>query len=338
MLSASTRLAALPAASRTPAMQEALHRSQANDAYWHGLFGGLYLPHLRRAIWNNLLALEAALPPGPPRELADLDNDGIAELALRSGSLQAFVPEDGHAALVELSSLPLAHNLGDTLRRYPEAYHAKLGLQQSAQAAHDGIASAHDRVAFRHEILPGDADPDTRPRAMFQERVIAADGSATAVESYVADPGTSRYVAEGEGWRLVKRYQLDGDTLSVEFTLEGRKPPAALETELNLAMPSCDGFGGRYQLPGGEVPSGFGTPLARESLAALRLEDSELKGAVDIAVSPSLTFDCAPHLTVSQSEAGFEKIMQAVCIRLRWNQPKGRMTVRLTLSAAAPQP
>ena len=338
MLSASTRLAGLPAAERTPAMQEALHRAQANDAYWHGLFGGLYLPHLRRAIWNNLLALEALLPPGPPREEVDLDSDGVAELVLRNANLQAFIRGDGHAALVELSSLPLAHNLGDTLRRYPEAYHARLGQQQSAHAAGDGIASAHDRVAFRHEILPGDADPDSRPRAMFLERLIAADGRATDVDTYVADPGSSRYVAEGEGWRLAKRYALAGDTLAVEFTFDGRNPPAALETELNLAMPSCDGFGGRYLLPGGEVPSGFGTPLARESLAALRLEDSELHGAVDIAVSPSLTFDCAPHLTVSQSEAGFEKIMQAVRVRLRWTKPKGRMTVRLTLAATATRP
>ena len=61
MLGASRRLAALPPEQRSAELQEYLHRAQANDAYWHGLFGGLYLSHLRRAIWNNLLKLEAAL-------------------------------------------------------------------------------------------------------------------------------------------------------------------------------------------------------------------------------------------------------------------------------------
>ena len=32
-----------------------LLKSQANDAYWHGVFGGIYLPHLRRAVQNSLI-------------------------------------------------------------------------------------------------------------------------------------------------------------------------------------------------------------------------------------------------------------------------------------------
>src|SRR5207247_1313477 len=29
-----------------PAARRAIGRAQCNDAYWHGVFGGLYLPHL----------------------------------------------------------------------------------------------------------------------------------------------------------------------------------------------------------------------------------------------------------------------------------------------------
>ena len=36
-----------------------LWRGQANDAYWHGVFGGCYLPHLRRAVKTALLEAEA---------------------------------------------------------------------------------------------------------------------------------------------------------------------------------------------------------------------------------------------------------------------------------------
>ncbi|HLC18623.1 MAG TPA: alpha-amylase/4-alpha-glucanotransferase domain-containing protein, partial [Thermodesulfobacteriota bacterium] len=35
-----------------------LYKAQCNDAYWHGIFGGLYLPHLRREVYSNLLKAE----------------------------------------------------------------------------------------------------------------------------------------------------------------------------------------------------------------------------------------------------------------------------------------
>ena len=35
-----------------------LLRAQCNDAYWHGIFGGLYAPHLRTALWRELVRAE----------------------------------------------------------------------------------------------------------------------------------------------------------------------------------------------------------------------------------------------------------------------------------------
>ena len=330
MLQASARLAALAPAQRTPAMQEHLHRAQANDAYWHGLFGGLYLPHLRRAIWNHLLALEAALAPLaplPPVVRTDLDADGATECALCAPSACAIVREDGAAAAVEFSSLILAHNFGDTLRRYPEAYHAKIGQQQSAHQG-DGIASAHDRVAFLHEIDAADAVPDSRPRGLFVDTLVAADGALQPIDRYVAQDTAGQFTASGEGWQIDKRYVLEGDTLQVRYRRRGE---GALRTELNLAMPSCDGYGGRYELPGGEIPGGFGQPLARDALSAVRLADSELHGALDLTAAPPARLAAAPHRTVSQSEAGFEKIMQAVCITLEWPREVTECSVTLRI-------
>ena len=53
VLAASQRLAGLAPELRAPEMTSALYRAQGNDAYWHGLFGGIYLPHLRRARWRK---------------------------------------------------------------------------------------------------------------------------------------------------------------------------------------------------------------------------------------------------------------------------------------------
>jgi hypothetical protein len=339
MLHVSQRLAQLPENKRTTAMQEHLHRAQANDAYWHGLFGGLYLPHLRRAVWHNLLALEALLDhaaPPPAQTCDDLDCDGHNERILRGGGLLAIVREDGDAALVELSSLALAHNFGDTLRRYPEAYHAKVkqGSTTAESSKSEGITSAHDRIAFLHAIEAADTEPDVRPRGLFVDTRIAADGTRHAVNTYQRSDTPAHYVATGDGWRIEKRYRLDADALVVEYTVSGSDK---LETQLNIAMPSCDGYGGRYVLADGSIPCGFGQLLNITDLTQIKLEDSELGGALGITVSPARpegstlgvsTFTAAPHRTVSQSEAGFEKVMQAAC--LTFGQPTSG-TFKLTL-------
>ena len=49
MLGLSSRLSMLRDRTHEETMTRKLYEAQANDAYWHGLFGGLYLPHLRRA-------------------------------------------------------------------------------------------------------------------------------------------------------------------------------------------------------------------------------------------------------------------------------------------------
>ncbi|MCX7142885.1 MAG: DUF1925 domain-containing protein, partial [Proteobacteria bacterium] len=107
MLELSERLSRVPAAQRTEEMQTLLYVAQANDAYWHGLFGGLYLPHLRRSVYASLLKLEGMLDrldPRPQNQCVDLDLDGVDELFLRNSMLQAAVKLDGSAAVVEIDS------------------------------------------------------------------------------------------------------------------------------------------------------------------------------------------------------------------------------------------
>lgn len=318
MLELSARFAALPRSARSKEMQDALHRAQANDAYWHGLFGGLYLPHLRRAVWNNLLQLEARLDQlvgQPVRECVDRDHDGYEELFLRSADIQAVVRCDGDAAVIEFDSYRHRHNFGDTLRRYDEVYHNKLSQQGSAPTREQGIASAHDRVAFKHAIQPEDALPDRRPRASFVDAWVRGDGEAQAFDDYVMREGDEFVCTRGAG-QILKKFRVDGSGLKAHYSVTDIA--GQLEVRLNLAMPSCDGYTGRYVLEDGSIPCGFGQNLAQSDLRQLTLEDGVLGGALRLTLSTSCTLSARPHHTVSQSEAGFEKIMQAVEICLRW--------------------
>jgi alpha-amylase len=335
MLQVSARLASLPAEKRAPEMQEQLHRAQANDAYWHGLFGGLYLPHLRRAIWNNLLALESALDGVSPRltfERRDLDCDGHDELFINGKSLLAVVRADGEATLTELSSHALAHNFGDTLRRHDEGYHDKLHAAHGGHAKHDGIASAHDRVAFRHAVTLADAEPDSRARGMFVDCWLPVDGAPRPVCSY-KESGEARFSAPLGAGHIAKAYAMDGDRLVVRYDSEGAA--GRVEIRINLAMPSCDGYLGRYILENGDIPCGFGDRLQLQSARRITLDDGVLDGSISIDVSQPTALVARPHRTVSQSEAGFEKIMQATELVFHWHLDGAPRTLTFTLQARA---
>ena len=83
--------------------------------------------------------------------------------------------------------------------------------------------------------------------------------------------------------------------------------------------------------PGGwsDPTGGFGQPLVLTACAELHCEDAALEGRLSLEPSPPAAVVGGPHETVSQSEAGLEKIMQGACLRLRWEAPRVRLTLRV---------
>ncbi len=339
MLSLSRRVEALAPVQRSTRIIELLYQTQANDAYWHGLFGGLYLPHLRRAVFNAIVGLEAelnTLTAPPVRESVDLDFDGHEEIFLRNGLLQIVVRQDNDAAIIEFDAYSLQHNFADTLRRREEHYYRKMFQGEQAHAQGEGIASAHDRVRFKHPIGAQDLQPDARPRALFVDRWITDNGHLAIQPSYVLNLSEPEEViafqADVPGGYVRKRYELSDGRLLVKYVARSTGP-ARLETQLNIAMPSCDGFLGRYVFEG-QVPGGFGQVLDLDSMSAITLEDGVLGGSVEILCSRPAKLRAAPHHTVSQSEDGFEKIMQAVTLDLVWEMEAGESDLLIAVQVS----
>jgi len=324
MLQLSTRVAGL-GAKATARMRELLHLAQANDAYWHGLFGGIYLPHLRRAVWNAIVELEALLDKASPRKPAalDLDLDGCDEFFFGNEVLQAVIRDDGLGAIHELDAYRLRHNFGDTLARRSEHYYRKIREHRATQGEHHGggIASAHDRVNFRHPVSPEDLEPDAVARALFVDR---QNGRPVHYQR----PSVQGTRAELSANGIRKTISIDGNRLSVAYKLDATAVP--LQTEINLAMPSCDGFLGRYVV-NGQVPGGFRQPYTWNSITTLALEDGVLGGKVTVTIDRPVTVQVAPHQTVSQSEDGFEKIMQAVTLHIAHPHPSPGLAIVLAV-------
>jgi 4-alpha-glucanotransferase len=339
MLQLSARYAALPQKKKTVAMREALYEAQANDAYWHGLFGGLYLPHLRRAVYNAIVRLEGlldAVAKRPQREERDLDLDGNKETFLHNGVLQAVVMGDGSASLCELDAYALNHNFADTLARQVEHYHRKIGGGQSGGGQQTkGIANPHEHVSFKHEIRPEDLVTDAHRRTLFLDCLYPTEsrGAARPVSylpmegrgaarpvSYLPLPAKNAaqagYVAKQEQGTIRKQIVLKKNILTVEYQFEGGID-GMFEVELNLAMPSCDGPAGCFMV-GGQVNGGFGQLHQLVNCSEITLQDEVLGGKLTLTSNHPAALRSAPCFSVSQSEAGFEKIMQAVTLQLSW--------------------
>ena len=329
MLSLSARFAMLPEHQRTATMKQRLYESQANDAYWHGLFGGLYLPHLRRAVYRAIVELEALLDaclPRPAHFVEDIDLDGVEEIFFQNGVIQAVLKIDGGGSICELDSYALKHNFGDTLRRQAEHYYRRIHQSGDHAHGHDGagIASAHERTSFKHKIDASDMAADGHERGLFMDRLNGVP------ISYQHEPATSHAVsfwADVFPLHIKKVFRLVDNRLLVSYRFAG-EVEGIFNTEINLAMPSCDGWSGRY-IHQGKICGGFGQQLNLFAMIRIMLDDDELGGSIALSVSSPVTLRMQPYYSVSQSEGGFEKIMQAVTAKVEWPVTAGELIITL---------
>jgi alpha-amylase len=99
MLRTSDKVEAMaPGAARDLAVDH-LYQGQSNDCYWHGLFGGVYISHMRLATHEHLIAAEDLADTAHGRldasDRVDLDMDGVDEVRLATPGQVAPHPRGG---------------------------------------------------------------------------------------------------------------------------------------------------------------------------------------------------------------------------------------------------
>jgi alpha-amylase len=345
-------------------VQDHLYRGQCNCPYWHGAFGGIYLPHLRNAIYSELIAADNKLDylahgrgNWVDATSEDFDFDLRPEVRLANEQLIAYVAPAQGGMLYELDVREARHNLLATLQRRPEAYHRKV-LQGSTQE-NANVASIHDRVIFKQAGLDKRLSYDQFPRKSFLEHFYDNDVSAesvaegTAMEraDFVAQPFDAKLrraaskvqlqlSREGNAWgipiRMTKALTMEAGSplLQVVYLLEGvpRDRQLHMALEWNFAgMPS--GAQDRYFYNAGGVSLGhLGEKLNLQDTQHLGLIDQWQGLDVLIGLSRPAGIWTFPVETVSQSEAGFELVHQSVCVMPHWliqGDAEGKWSVQM---------
>jgi len=324
-----------------------LYRAQCNDAYWHGVFGGLYLNHLREAAYRNLLRAEEAsdrvLHAGKTRWTetvrGDLDLDGGAEVLLKTPALTLLVHAHDGGAITEISLPPRGVTLGHVLTRREEGYHAKL---RKAGGSFDGSTSIHDIIVLKDPSVLSALSVDPWQRASFREAIYREEDPlerilGDAVSPLCATAGReTRVEITRSGPRIVLSQHLPLSAPGVELTLEkvlkvnagdegfhvryrlinqGKETVSGrFASEWNLNFLSGSGPDRRYEGVGQDaaLSSRGVTAVLRE----FRIVDGWRKVSVNAKTDREFALLRYPVETASLSESGVEKLHQGVCLRL----------------------
>ena len=111
----------------TPKSRELLYKLQTNDVFWHGVFGGLYLPNPRDNAYAYLLGLEKTFANQKTLyKTEDFDMDGYDELKALNSSLSVVFSSKNGGQMVEFGSLENFFNWQNSLTRRKEAYHEQI--------------------------------------------------------------------------------------------------------------------------------------------------------------------------------------------------------------------
>jgi hypothetical protein len=190
-----------------------LYRAQCNDAYWHGVFGGLYLPHLRQAIYENLIRAESLYDQEmhPEQEWVDLERldfngDGDEEVILKNPEMVLLFSSRG-GTLLEMDDRSKAFNILGTLTRRKEGYHQKL-LESRQQTAEGETSTSKTRTI--HEIF------DSKEKDLDQYLLFDGYRRASFLDHFIAEPLDFESFQKGI-------YQEEGDFLSEPYEIEARR-------------------------------------------------------------------------------------------------------------------
>jgi hypothetical protein len=355
-----------------------LYRGQCNCPYWHGAFGGLYLPHLRNAIYRCLISAHNALDEAEgktgPRvaiEAGDFNLDARQEVRLENDGLVAFVRPANGGHVYELDVRQQAINVLATLQRRPETYHQAIldaiHPDKAPEAAGDAPASIHDRVVLKQEGLDRLLVYDRYPRKALVDHFypidVTLDDLAVCRDVERGDFVTGTYLsrvqrdphrvslvmerpgrADGHAIRIRKTIGLSASspTLEVRYELLDLPPSCLhLAVELNLAAMAGHADDRYYADHSGSRLGMLDSRVDLPHTSGLSLTDEWLDLDVDLSWTRPGGVWCYPIETVSQSEGGFEGVYQSSAVVPHWHvtpDDSGRWEVQIRMALTPCEP
>ncbi len=342
--------------------------AQCNDAYWHGVFGGLYLPNLRHPIYRNLILAEVALDSAEHLtatrvETVDFDCDGQDEALIESSVLNLYCKPSEGGHLIELDYKPLGINLLDILSRREEVYHHRLLARSDVKESpvlpddlilkESGLEKELYFDWYRHASLVDHFLAQGTTLEMFHK------GRFLELGDFVDQPYTSSARQTGRTTTLTmkregglwppggKQHRLGvtkdivhlsgSDSYEVSYVVENREAEPVdiwFGVEFNVGLLAGDASDRYYDIEGRDLEDRRLRSIGEEKdVTTFRLVDEWQGIETNFQLSMPATLWRCPIETASLSEAGLERVYQSSTLLPTWRVRLIRQfSVRITQS------
>jgi len=308
--------------------KDLLYAGQCNCAYWHGVFGGLYLPHLRTAIYQKLIEAEAALGAHEAKSgvvQMDFDCDGRDEVLYESRTQNLYFSPHSGGTLFEWDIISKRLNLQNVLTRRQEAYHKRLReFLLNPQSSGGGVQTIHDLVQVKEKNLDQYLNYDWYRRASLIDHFIHPD---TKFDDFVR----SKYGEQGDF--VLGEYEFEASARKLLFKRAGVVWDGDKQVRIELTkevIPLAPGFRVKYRVTNLEnrdvsvlfAPE-FNVSFSchdEKQINIIKAADSWERNDCNFDLSLRMEFSTKadiwqfPIETVSLSESGFEKTYQGTVI------------------------
>ncbi len=319
------------------AYDDLLYRLQTNDALWHGVFGGLYLPNLRDNAYRYLIEAEALRYKGKTSIEADENEmDGYPKVkAVTKTSLFRFDAAWG-GQMVEFDLLSKGFNWQNTLTRRKELYHQKVLEEQREEVSEsneekDGIDTIHnaaitvdqemkdaliydwhlknsfiDHISDEHFNLESFRHADFREYGDFANQPFVLDFDRNSIH-FKREGGI--YFPQKYEAVLQKSYvpKEQGFDFGITFNTQSEEP---LQYVLELNLHFADYENLRIN---GEC---LGRGGVQRAIQEVVLFDAYLQQKITVSLDKPVDLFFFPLETLSQSEKGFDLTIQGVSLAL----------------------
>jgi hypothetical protein len=308
-----------------------LYKLQTNDALWHGVFGGLYLPNLRDNAYHYLIACEN-LRYGNRSTLVSDQNELDGHDKVKAVTPHYIFRFDGaHGGqLVEFDAREACFNWQNTLTRRKEAYHQRIvdpRPPNETPAAEDGIDTIHkaameidgklrDAIIYdwylKNSFIDHISDEhfcgDNFRHCNFREYGDFANqpfNVALSKKKVTFSRKGGLYVDEKREAYLEKSYspKSRGFDFEISFSTEAKGHFSyVLEHNLHFADYSTIAINGELMAENGRC----------DQTKKLEIYDAYLKQKIIIRLDRECDIYYFPLKTLSQSETGFDLSVQGI--------------------------
>jgi alpha-amylase len=334
-----------------------LWKGQCNCAYWHGVFGGLYFPHLRKAIYNHLINAEKIIDAKTrmssqwiKKEECDFDLDGRPEVLVSTPLLNAYFRPSVGASLFELDYKPQNLNLLTILTRRKEAYHEEIIraslFNSSSRVENKSVKSIHnmekvkdrnlvkylhydwyERLSLVDHFLHPDTKIDDFSSCQYGEQGDFVDQPYT----YIIESAGVSFAREGFVWigdfqqpvRVEKRITISMDSaemfIAYKIINRGENPVELwFGCEFNFSFSSPKNEKCYYYIPGREERKAFSSAGEIFAVKEIGMHDEYQRVNITLECNPEFSLWHFPIETISEGDAAYERMYQQSVVFPHW--------------------